>query len=292
MRGLAVVAVLMALLAGCSGLGVLDGLTTSSGYSRTEGLAYGKDPRQRLDIYRPDKPLPDTPVVVFFYGGSWNRGDRADYRFVGRALARRGMLAVVADYRLYPQVRYPAFIDDSAQATAWVYRHIGEYGGDNRRLFLMGHSAGAYNAAMVALQPQRLAAQGLSRQIVRGWIGLAGPYDFLPIEEANVKPVFFFPASPPQSQPINQPLAGSAPALLIAANNDSVVNPQRNTAGLARQLRAAGVPVEEQYYGWVNHVTLIATLAPALGWLAPVMDRVEAFILQAPAIDPGGAGAK
>ncbi|MFP5500475.1 MAG: alpha/beta hydrolase [Gammaproteobacteria bacterium] len=270
------------LLAACSPIKVLNALTPTSTFTKTSSLAYGDDPRQKLDIYRPVTALPDAPVVVFFYGGSWNSGSKDDYGFVGEALAARGIVVVIADYRLYPQVRYPLFLQDGAQAVAWAYQHSAEYGGDPRKLYVMGHSSGAYNAAMLALDPQWLAGVGLSPSVFKGWIGLAGPYDFLPIENRDVRPVFFYPDSPPDSQPINHVSQSAPPSLLIASVDDNLVNPKRNTGGLAKKLRAAGVPVEEFYFTRTSHATLVASMSRPLRWLAPVLDRVTAFITFTP----------
>ncbi|MGY2319343.1 alpha/beta hydrolase [Pseudomonas sp. D8002] len=270
------------LLAACSPIKVLNALTPTSTFTKTSSLAYGDDPRQKLDIYRPVTALPDAPVVVFFYGGSWNSGSKDDYGFVGEALASRGIVVVIADYRLYPQVRYPRFLQDGAQAVAWAYQHSAEYGGDPRKLYVMGHSSGAYNAAMLALDPQWLAGVGLSPSVFKGWIGLAGPYDFLPIENRDVRPVFFYPDSPPDSQPINHVSQSAPPSLLIASVDDNLVNPKRNTGGLAKKLRAAGVPVEEFYFTKTSHATLVASMSRPLRWLAPVLDRVTAFITFTP----------
>ncbi|MBK5412669.1 alpha/beta hydrolase [Pseudomonas sp. TH34] len=266
------------LLAACSPIKVLNALTPTSTFTKTSSIAYGDDPRQKLDVYRPVTALPDAPVVVFFYGGSWNSGSKDDYGFVGEALASRGIVVVIADYRLYPRVRYPLFLQDGAQAVAWAHQHSAEYGGDPRKLYVMGHSSGAYNAAMLALDPQWLAGVGLSPSVFKGWIGLAGPYDFLPIENREVRPVFFFPDSPPDSQPINHVSHDAPPSLLIASVDDNLVNPKRNTGGLANKLRAAGVPVEEFYFTKTSHATLVASMSRPLRWLAPVLDRVAAFI--------------
>jgi len=274
---------LLLVLAGCSPVKVLNALTPDDTFHSTTGIAYGDDPRQKLDVYVPRQPLKDAPVVVFFYGGSWNSGARGDYAFVGEALASRGIVAVLADYRLYPQVRYPLFLEDSARAVAWTRTHIHEFSGNPQRLYLMGHSSGAYNAAMLALDPGLLNAVGMSPEDLSGWIGLAGPYDFLPIENPQVRPVFFWPDSPPQSQPINHVRHGEPPALLIAATKDNLVNPARNTAGLARKLREAGVPVQDLYYSRLNHVTLVASLSRPLRRLAPVLDQVVAFVRHTPA---------
>jgi len=275
-------ALLMLSLGGCSPVKVLNALTPDNTFSRTTGIAYGADPRHKLDVYVPRQPLADAPVVVFFYGGSWNSGDRRDYTFVGEALASRGIVAVVADYRLYPQVRYPRFLEDGAQAVAWTRAHIREYSGNPQRLYLLGHSSGGYNAAMLALDADFLAAVGMSPNDLRGWIGLAGPYDFLPIENPEVRPVFFWPDSPPQSQPINHVSRGAPPALLMAATEDDLVDPTRNTGGLARKLREAGVPVQDLYYSRPSHVTLIATLSRPLRRLAPVLDQIVGFIQHTP----------
>ncbi|MEQ1804482.1 MAG: alpha/beta hydrolase [Burkholderiaceae bacterium] len=243
-------------------------------------LPYGPLPRQRLDIYTPRSSAPngDHPLVVFFYGGSWNRGERADYRFVGEALAARGVIVLVADYRLYPEVRYPDFLADCALALTYGMREASRLGGNPRRVFVMGHSAGAYNAAMLALDPSRLAATGHAPRELAGWIGLAGPYDFLPMRNPDAQPVFFHPNYPGGMQPIDH-VSRSAPRGFIGApQEDSFVNPQRSSVGLATKLRDAGVPVELKLYARVDHQSLIGAFAWPLTRLAPVLDDVVEFI--------------
>ena len=276
--GLAAAVVAFGGLAACSPLTAINALSPGGASEATTDLAYGPGARNKLDIYRPNKVTGATPVVVFFYGGNWVAGERADYAFVGRALAARGILVVIPDYRLYPAVRYPDFLDDSAQAVAWTAKNIARYGGDPKHLFLMGHSAGAYNAAMLALDARWLGRQGVATSSLSGWIGLAGPYDFLPDENPTARPVFHFPDTPAESQPINHTDGAVLPALLIAANKDSLVNPNRNTAGLAAKLRAHGVPVKEVYYDGVSHTTLVASLAAPLRSLAPTLDAVDQFV--------------
>jgi acetyl esterase/lipase len=265
-------------LAACSPLTAINALSPAGGTDTTVGLAYGSGPRFKLDVYRPANVTSASPVVVFFYGGNWTTGQRGDYAFVGRALASRGIVAVIPDYRLYPEVGYPDFLDDSAQAVAWTAKHIARFGGDPAKLFLMGHSAGAYNAAMLALDAGYLRRQGMATTGLAGWIGLAGPYDFMPIENRTARPVFHFPATPPASQPINHTGGAVLPALLIAAREDKLVNPVRNTGGLAARLRAGGVPVEEVYYDGVSHTTLVASIAAPLRALAPTLDAIDAFV--------------
>lgn len=271
---------LLLALAACSPLTALNALSPAGDTERVEGVAYGDGPRRKLDVYRPSEMRGPAPVVVFFYGGNWVGGERADYAFVGRALAARGIVTVIADYRLHPEVSYPDFLRDAAQAVAWARREAARYGGDPRRLFVMGHSAGAYNAAMVALDGRWLKEQGMAPADLRGWIGLAGPYDFLPIENPTTKPVFHFPDTPQDSQPIRHVSAAAPPVLLIAAHQDKLVNPQRNTGRLAASLRAQQVPVRELYYDRVTHTTLVASIAAPLRWLAPTLDDVAAFVLK------------
>lgn len=275
--GLSAIAVALGAIAACSPLTALNVLTPDGTYDRITA-SFGPHPRHKLDVYTPQKRDGAAPVVVFFYGGTWNSGDRGKYAFLGEALASRGIVTVIADYRLYPEVRYPAFLEDGAQAVAWTVNNIGKYGGDPKQLFVMGHSSGAYNAAMIALDPRWLKTVGLTPDIFQGWMGLAGPYDFLPIKNPDVKPVFFHPNTPPESQPINHADADAPPTLLMAARGDDLVNPVRNTGGLAERLRDAGVPVTEIYYDDVSHTSLIGAFSRPLRGLAPALDEVVRFV--------------
>lgn len=271
-------AMLAGLVAGCSPLSLVNAVSPSGADRSVTSAAYGANPRYTLDIYRPESGADSAPVIVFFYGGNWVSGERKDYAFVGHALAARGFVVVIPDYRLYPQVRYPDFLDDSARAVAWTERKIAAYGGDPKRIFLMGHSAGAYNAAMLALDPRWLRRQGGDPARLRGWIGMAGPYNFLPVQNPTTRPVFNYPDTPADSQPLAHVHRGAPPALLIAANKDDLVDPERNTGVLGDRLRAARVPVREVYYDRVNHNTLVATLSQTLRRLAPSLEAVEDFV--------------
>lgn len=275
-------AMLPALLTACSAVDLLNATVATDTYTRTEGLAYGPQSRQMLDIYQPKGQTPpalkNAPMVVFFYGGNWSMGERADYRFVGEALASQGIVTLVADYRLSPQVRYPVFVQDTALAVRWAFDHAEQYGASPSRIFVMGHSAGAYNAAMVALDDRWLQAVGLTPSRLAGWIGLAGPYDFLPIVEPKSRVAFNWPDTPADSQPIAHVSRASPPALLLAPTHDKVVDPQRSTVSMARRLKASGVRVESELFDSVSHVTLVASMASVLRGRAPVLERVTAFV--------------
>lgn len=273
-------------LASCSPIRLLDSLVPGDTYELDSGIAYGPAPRQRLDVYRPRPTSPGTaaaadapPLVVFFYGGTWSHGERGDFRFVAEALASYGALAIVPDYRLSPRFRYPTFVEDSALAVKWALDHARSLGADPKRVYVMGHSSGAYDAAMVALDARWLGALGASPKQLAGWIGLAGPYDFLPIENPEAKIAFDWPDTPPDSQPLAHASAASPPALLIAALHDDTVNPWRNTVRLAERLRAHGVPVQQRLFDDLGHVTLIVALADPLSWLGgPVLPPILQFL--------------
>ena len=279
-RTLAWLTATLVALAACSPLGTLNAVIPGDGYVLSADVAYGALPRQRLDIYRPAQAAPAAgwPVVVFFYGGSWNRGEKADYKFVGEALASQGVLTLVADYRLYPEVRYPDFLKDSARALAFGLAESKRLGGDPQRVFVMGHSAGGYNAAMLALDARWLKAAGHAPRELAGWIGLAGPYDFFPTDNPDAQPVFFHPNYPAHAQPIAFTPPDAPRSFLAAPVNDRLVSPERSTRQLAHKLQAAGVPVTLKFYARVSHTTLIGAFAWPLRWVAPVLDDVTAFI--------------
>ncbi len=273
-------------LAACSPLPVLNGVARAGGgYRVLADVAYGAGARRMLDVYTPSAPAPagGWPLAVFFYGGSWNSGQRADYAFVGIALAARGVVTVVADYRLYPEVRYPSFVEDSAAALAWGLEQAHLLGANPRRVFVVGHSAGAYNAAMLALDPRWLAATGHSPAELAGWVGLAGPYDFLPTDNPLAQPVFFHPNYPPHAQPIEFPSSDAPRSFLGAPRQDDLIDPVRSTESLAAKLKAYDVPVILKRYERAGHTTLIGAFAPVLRWIAPVLDDVAAFMVNGPA---------
>lgn len=275
-RRTGLLAAVAALLPGCSAVRALNALVPVHTYDGREGLAFGPGPRQRLDVYR---PLPGKaaapPVVVFFYGGNWASGERADYRFVGEFLASSGAIALIPDYRLYPQARYPDFLEDCAAAVAWAFANARALGGDPARIHVMGHSAGAYNAAMMALDPRWLGAQ---REQLAGFVGIAGPYDFLPIGNPETRRAFNWPATPRDSQPVEHVSPRAPRTLLVAANRDSLVDPARNTQGLAGRLKAAGIDTTVRLLDGVSHVTVLASVAAPLKFLSTVREELQAFL--------------
>jgi len=249
-------------------------------YRRHADISYGAEPQHRLDVYVPDQASAGPrPLVVFWHGGRWKFGDKADYRFVGAALAELGYVAVLPNYRHYPNVKMAGFMDDAARAGEWAAGHAGEFGADASRLYLMGHSAGAHMAALVSLDPRYFAAAGRPGPPIAGVIGLSGPYDFLPLLEPDVQDMFGPPQNYPDSQPINFVRSGAPPMLLVHGLMDQTVRP-KNSSNLAAALRACGVPVTLKLYPKVAHGDTVAALSlPARG-RAPTITDVEAFVGQ------------
>jgi acetyl esterase/lipase len=269
-------------LAGCSRLGFLAANMPAAfgSYKRHANIAYGPDPQQRLDVYVPRRAAVEPrPVVVFWHGGRWREGDKADYRFVGAALAESGYLTLVANYRHYPQVKMPGFMHDAAQAALWAAAHANEYGGARERLYLMGHSAGAHLAALLALNPRYFAAAGQAAPRIAGVIGLSGPYDFLPLLEPDVQDMFGPPELYPQSQPINFVRADAPPMLLVHGLNDETVLP-KNARNLATALGALGVPVTLRLYSKLSHADTVAALAALLRGRAATLADIRGFVGQ------------
>jgi acetyl esterase/lipase len=246
--------------------------------NRQVDLAYGADRRQKLDVYAPRMAMNRT-VVIFWYGGSWQEGSKSDYRFVGTALAKLGFVAVLPDYRLYPQVTFPLFDEDGARAIAWVEKHVQEFGGDPQRIVLMGHSAGGHTAAFLALNHAFLQQFGASSLNIVGLIGLSGPYVLVPDSEA-LRAAFASPFTEKDWQPIRFVDAHAPPTLLLHGLSDKEVLPQE-TIELHDALARKNVRVEMHLFPNRGHADTVAPFALLLRWRAPVVDEVAAFIRSA-----------
>ncbi|CAN5446972.1 alpha/beta hydrolase [soil metagenome] len=274
------------LASACSPLSLFATFTPKDAAKRSEqGAAYGTLERQALDVYAPRHETAPAPVAVFFYGGSWDSGRRQDYGWVGRALAAQGFLTIVPDYRLYPTVRYPSFLEDGALAVSWAIEHARALGGDPTRVVLVGHSAGAYIAAMLALDDRYLKAAGVDPKGVRAFAGLSGPYDFLPLDGPITRQTFGQAPDLPGTQPARYVRAGSPPAFLATGEADTTVYP-RNTLALAAALRAKGVLVEERHYAGLDHADTVLALSKPLRGKAPLLAEMVAFLKERVARTP------
>jgi acetyl esterase/lipase len=266
-------------MSGCTRFGMLDAWVPSWGYKRTPNIAYGILPRQTLDLYRPRAGAPVAGIVIFFYGGDLQTGTKGDYRFVAQALTSRGFIAVLPDYRLYPDVTFPAFIDDGALAVSWVHNHAREIGGDPGHLYVMGHSAGAYIAVLLTLDAQYLKRVGLDRSSIRATASLSGPFDFVPPPDDRC--VFSMARddtkTDPQIEPIHFVDGHAPPILLLQGMKDPEVDPA-NAPELAALIRKKGGEVVYIAYPNRAHVGVVLALAYPFRWIAPVLhDTVKFF---------------
>lgn len=275
---LAALTTLAASVGGCTRFQVLDAAIPKGGYAAARDIPFGDLPRQKLDVYTPDAAKSPAGVVVFFYGGDWRSGEKGDYRFVAQALTSEGFVAVLPDYRHYPQTTFPGFVEDGARAVRWAHDNAARFGGDPRRLFVMGHSAGAHVAALLTLDPHYLADVGLDRNVIRATAALAGPYDFKP-RTADL--AVFGAAGPelaldPRTQPIHFADGRAPPMLLVHGSADRVVDPA-NATNLAARIRRAGGAVTVLSYRGLDHVGAVLALAWPFRWRASILADTAAF---------------
>lgn len=264
-------------VSGCTSLSFLiaNAATLTGRYERSTNRSYGPESRQKLDVYSP-KEAQDRPVVVFFYGGSWTAGSRGLYRFVGAALAERGIVTVLPDYRLYPHVKFPQFVDDGALAVAWVQEHAHEFGGDPRRIVLMGHSAGGHEAAFLAYDRQLLQKAGARPEWIVGLVGLSGPYALAPDTEI-LNTIFASPYTEADWQPVRFVTSQSPATLLVHGTADDVVSIE-HAEKLRDVLQTNRVRVETQFYPEKSHADTVAGFSVPARGRTPVLDQSVSFI--------------
>jgi acetyl esterase/lipase len=272
--------VLTALL-GLTGRGrspaMMLGLTVPrSGYRVQRGLAYGKAPRQRFDLYLPKDLSGPAPVLLFFYGGAFRAGRRSEYRVVGEAFASKGIIVAVADYRIYPEAHFPDFLDDGAAALAGVHARAAEFGGDPTRIFLAGHSAGAYIAVMLAANPAYLRAANADPSLIRGVIAMAGRYHEIPLGDATGLKIFGGPARS-ETRPASF-IDGKRPPILLLAGGSESPEVLVSHSKLAAHLKDHGSEVQEIIYPGIGHMGIMLALAPGFRGRAPVRDDIVRFV--------------
>ncbi|MAF60594.1 MULTISPECIES: alpha/beta hydrolase [Pseudomonadota] len=244
----------------------------------TQGVRFGSH-GQTLDIWRAEGASngDKRPVLIFWHGGGWVKGARADYAFAGRAFARQGFVVVIPDYRKVPEVRFPAFVQDGAEAVAWVRDNIARFGGDPQRIAFSGHSAGAHTAVLLALDPRWLKAAEVDPGIVKAVLGLSGPYDFYPFTtKRSIDAMSHYP-DPKLTQPIEQARADAPPMLLVTSTRDETVRP-RNAINLSKRLKALGALAELINYRGLDHEEVVMALSVPFRSKGPVLQDSVAFL--------------
>ena len=255
---------------------LLNVTTPHWGYRVERAVRYGPEKRHLMDVYLPSRVVAPAPTVLFFYGGGFVSGHRREYRFVGQALASLGIIVGIADYGTFPEHRFPEFVEDGAKAAAFLHTALPEYGGDPNRLFVAGHSAGAYIAVMLASNPEYLSEAGVDQSILAGAIGIAGPYDFLPITNATRIEIFGGPDRV-ETQPIHFIEGKRPPMLLLTGDRDVNILP-RNTYNMAARMREEGNDVEAIVYPGIEHFRIILALAPLFRGLIPIRADIARFV--------------
>ena len=274
------VAIMACLSSACSPVKVLNSLVPESGYELISAVEYGANSRQKLDIYLPKNSKTSDAakkVIIFYYGGNWDSGERADYKFAAEALVSKGYIVVVPDYRVYPDVLFPGFMTDPVSAAKWVKANIKKYNGDANKVFLAGHSAGAHIAVMLAINAKYLAKGSLKPSDFAGVIGLAGPYDFLPLTSDRLKTIFGSEAEQWKSQPINFVDGKNPPLLLTVGMKDGTVWP-RNSINLAKKIKHNNGLVEVVEFQNYGHIDMVTKLAKPLRGNGELLKSVAVFI--------------
>jgi acetyl esterase/lipase len=270
-------------LAGCSPFTLVNTLTPKGAGRVDQGISYGPEKRQQLDVYWPQEMSFEAPIVVFFYGGSWRRGERSNYRFVGETLSRSGVITVIPDYRIFPEVRFPAFVEDGALAVDWIRENLGP---GPQGVFLSGHSAGAHLAALLVLDPRYLKKQAIDPSLIGGMIGLAGPYAFDPLNFRSTRPIFAGVEDPDSSRPITWACEDAPPVLLLHGADDRLVLPE-NSRKLYQRLLQCGNQASYVELDDVSHFDIVLGLSKAYSHLAPVLPPIKDFLgLQTPPASP------
>ena len=276
------IALIACLTSACSPIKVLNSLVPENDYELVSAVAYGASARQKLDIYLPkaaDHSSTLKKVIIFYYGGNWDSGERADYKFAAEALVSQGYIVVIPDYRVYPEVLFPGFMADPVRAAKWVKTNIKKYNGDAHKVFLAGHSAGAHMAVMMAINPEYLAEASLKPNDFAGVIGLAGPYDFLPLKSDRLKTIFGPEAEQWKSQPINFVDGKNPPLYLAIGTKDNTVWP-RNSINLAKKIKEKNGLVEVHEFAGYGHIDMVAKLAKPLRGNGELLKSVITFIDQ------------
>lgn len=271
------VTLVVLLLAACSPRSGVERLVLGDRVDRVIDIPYGDGPRQALDLYRPQQPRRGSPVVVFLYGGRWKYGSKDDYLLIANTFARRGWITVIPDYRLYPEVRFPGWVEDGAAAVRWTVDNIGRHGGDPRNIIVVGHSAGGHTAALLALDARYLRDAGVAPDRVRGFVSVAGPVDTAwtaPDVQRLMGPREGWPATYPATHVED----GDAPPLLLLHGDRDAVVFAAGSSRLARRIRERGGCARAAVYRGLGHIDIVVALGLPPLRVQPVLDDVADFV--------------
>lgn len=274
-------------LLGCSriALTVVNIPSYLADYSIVEDIEFSAQKKLLLDVYIPAENTnaehkdfenkEKAPVLVFFYGGRWTSGDKADYRFVADRFVKKGYVVVVPNYRKYPSVKFPAFVEDGAEALAWVYKNIGSYEGDPKRIFVSGHSAGAHIGALLTVDERYLEQHNIPSSVIRGFAGLAGPYSFVPDEEDTMD--MFGPEEKYSQMQATSFIGGREPPMLLLHGEEDTVVKMYNLQRLKKEIVRKNGRVATHVYPDMDHVDIVSSLSWVYAETVTVASDIDAF---------------
>lgn len=269
----------VSLLSACSSTGLFllnNSLKLGAQHSVKKNISYGLDEWQKLDLHIPNtKPDTPMPVLIFFYGGSWDSGNKELYYFIGNAFAKRGYIVVIPNYAIYPDARFPTFMHDGAAATNWVFDHIAKYGGDPNKVVMAGHSAGAHLGGLLLSDDRFLQQYQRKAQDIKAFAGLAGPYNFTPTSKRLL--TIFQPASNLDDIKLNTFIDGKEPPMLLLHGKDDRTVGVQNQTALQAELKANNVSVDSKIYSKMGHVKILLSLAPPLTSVTTTLDDIDEF---------------
>jgi acetyl esterase/lipase len=251
------------------------GVSLTNSYNITRDIPYGSEPWQKLDIYRAQDSDENTPVIVFFFGGGWSWGDKTYFEFVADSFVRKGYTVAIPNYVLYPKGKFPQFVEDGAMATAWVKNNIDKYQGSTNKVFLVGHSAGAYIAAMAVTDERYLQQAGEDTPFIKGVAGIAGPYNFTPKAQ---KYVAIFGRENFELMKVANHVTGSEPPMILLHGEGDTTVGKFNQETMATALAQENVKHKSVLYGDdITHIKILLKLHPWFAGKVNVAEDIDNF---------------
>ena len=229
-------------------------------------VPYGKDAKQRMDLYLPVQKSNNAPVLLFLHGGGFREGDRKQYGYVAEPFAKQGILTVVASYRLTPAFSHPAQPDDAKALVAWIYNNIAKYGGDPNSIYVSGHSAGAILTADIGVDLSWMDAAKVPRSALRGIVPISGSYD---LRNAKRKEYLPTPEEEEEASPLLHVNAPAPLALVVYGSQEERL--KEPSAALVRAIEAKGSKARTLNLEGKDHAGAVWELSDANSALTQAM---------------------
>ncbi len=259
-------------------MSLVSQLVANQNISVQKNISYGPLNRQSLDHYQPKTGSTQKPILIFYYGGGWESGEKSIYHFIGAELASKGFDVIIPDYRLFPEVKFPKFINDAALAYNWVWQHLAQK--NERPIVLIGHSAGAHIAALMAYDQtylNKFSSAANPKFKPAGFIGFAGPYAFNPVTWHTTKDIFSTTKNEDLARPVAFINSKSPTSLLFHGEEDTVVK-KWNMETLTKALKANKVEVEANLLPGISHIDIMLNIGLPLKQQKNILEKMMKFI--------------